>query len=220
MTYSFQFRDVFAAWEFMLDGLVLTLELSLVTMVSGLVIGMAGAAGRVYGPSWLRAAIAVYVEVIRNTPLIVQLFLIFFGLPSAGLKFDANTAAMVALSINLGAYSIEIIRAGLQAIPRSQIEACQSLGLSGVQIFRYVVIFPALRMMFPALASQFVLLMLATSVVSQISAEDLFHMASIVQSRTFRDFEVYIVVAAAYLVLAIVFRLLFAALYQLVFARR
>jgi polar amino acid transport system permease protein len=220
MTYSFQFRDVFAAWEFMLDGLVLTLELSLVTMVSGLVIGMAGAAGRVYGPSWLRAAIAVYVEVIRNTPLIVQLFLIFFGLPSAGLKFDANTAAMVALSINLGAYSIEIIRAGLQAIPRSQIEAGQSLGLSGVQIFRYVVIFPALRMMFPALASQFVLLMLATSVVSQISAEDLFHMASIVQSRTFRDFEVYIIVAAAYLVLAIVFRLLFAALYQLVFARR
>ena len=220
MTYSFQFRDVFAAWEFMLDGLGLTLELSLVTMVSGLVIGMAGAAGRVYGPSWLRAAIAVYVEVIRNTPLIVQLFLIFFGLPSAGVKFDANTAAMVALSINLGAYSIEIIRAGLQAIPRSQIEAGQSLGLSGVQIFRYVVIFPALRMMFPALASQFVLLMLATSVVSQISAEDLFHMASIVQSRTFRDFEVYIVVAAAYLALAIVFRLLFAALYQLVFARR
>jgi polar amino acid transport system permease protein len=220
MTYSFQFRDVFAAWEFMLDGLVLTLELSLVTMVSGLVIGMAGAAGRVYGPSWLRAAIAVYVEVIRNTPLIVQLFLIFFGLPSAGVKFDANTAAMVALSINLGAYSIEIIRAGLQAIPRSQIEAGQSLGLSGVQIFRYVVIFPALRMMFPALASQFVLLMLATSVVSQISAQDLFHMASIIQSRTFRDFEVYILVAAAYLALAMVFRLLFAGLYQLVFARR
>jgi polar amino acid transport system permease protein len=220
MTYSFQFRDVFAAWEFMLDGLALTLELSFAAMVSGLVIGMAGAAGRVYGSPWLRTVIAIYVEIIRNTPLIVQLFLIFFGLPSAGVKFDANTAAMVALSINLGAYSIEIIRAGLQAIPRSQIEAGQSLGLSGVQIFRYVVIFPALRMMFPALASQFVLLMLATSVVSQISAEDLFHMASIVQSRTFRDFEVYIVVAATYLALAIVFRLLFAALYQLVFARR
>lgn len=220
MTYSFQFRDVFAAWEFMLDGLVLTLELSIVAMMSGLIIGLAGAAGRIYGPSWLRNTIAVYVEVIRNTPLIVQLFLIFFGLPSAGLKFDANTAGMVALSINLGAYSIEIIRAGLQAIPRSQIEAGQSLGLSGPQIFRYVIVFPALRMMFPALASQFVLLMLATSVVSQISAEDLFHMASIVQSRTFRDFEVYIVVAAAYLALAIVFRLLFAGLYQLVFARR
>ena len=220
MTYSFQFRDVFAAWEFLLDGLVLTLELSLVTMVVGLAIGMAGAAARVYGPPWLRSIVAVYVEAIRNTPLIVQLFLIFFGLPSAGLKFDANTAAMIALSINLGAYTVEIVRAGLEAIPKSQIEAGQSLGLSPVQIFRYVVIFPALRLMFPALASQFILLMLATSVVSQISATDLFHTASIVQSRTFRDFEVYAVVAGVYLALALVFRLLFAGLYQLVFARR
>lgn len=220
MTYSFQFRDVFAAWEFLLEGLILTLELSLIAMVAGLVIGLAGAAARVYGRPWLRRSVAVYVETIRNTPLIVQLFLIFFGLPSAGLKFDANTAAMIALSINLGAYSIEIIRAGLEAIPRSQIEAGQSLGLSPVQIFRYVIIFPALKLMFPSLASQFVLLMLATSVVSQISAQDLFHMASIIQSRTFRDFEVYILVAGAYLVLALIFRLLFAAFYQLVFARR
>ena len=220
MNYSLQFRDVFAAWEFLLDGLVLTLELSLVTMVAGLIIGLAGAAGRVYGPKWVSGPVAVYVEAIRNTPLIVQLFLIFFGLPSAGLKFDADTAAMVALSINLGAYTIEIIRAGLEAIPKSQIEAGQSLGLSNVQIFRYVIIFPALRLMFPALASQFILLMLATSVVSQISAQDLFHTASIVQSRTFRDFEVYIVVAAVYLALALVFRLLFAGLYQLIFARR
>lgn len=220
MSYSLQFRDVFAAWEFLLDGLVLTLELSLVTMVVGLIIGLAGAAGRVYGPRWVSLPIAVYVEAIRNTPLIVQLFLIFFGLPSAGLKFDADTAAMVALSINLGAYTVEIVRAGLEAIPKSQIEAGQSLGLSNVQIFRYVIVFPALRLMFPALASQFILLMLATSVVSQISAQDLFHTASIVQSRTFRDFEVYIVVAAVYLALALIFRLAFAGLYQLVFARR
>ena len=219
MSYTFQFRDVFAAWEFLADGLVLTLELSVVTMIAGFIIGVAGAAARVYGPAWLRPIVAVYVEAIRNTPLIVQLFLIFFGLPSAGLKFDAETAAFVALSINLGAYSIEIVRAGLEAIPKSQIEAGQSLGLSPLQIFRYVVIFPALRLMYPALASQFVLLMLATSVVSQISATDLFHMASIIQSRTFRDFEVYIVVAAVYLALALLFRLLFAGLYQLVFAR-
>ncbi|MBV8193525.1 MAG: amino acid ABC transporter permease [Alphaproteobacteria bacterium] len=220
MTYSFQFRDVFAAWDSLLDGLILTLELSLFTMVMGLLIGIAGASGRVYGPAWVRRPIAVYVEAIRNTPLIVQLFLIFFGLPSAGIKFDADTAAFVALSINLGAYSIEIVRAGLEAIPRSQIEAGQSLGLSGWQIFRYVIAFPALKMMYPSLASQFVLLMLATSVVSQISAQDLFHAASIIQSRTFRDFEVYAVVAAAYLALAMIFRLLFAGVYWLLFARR
>jgi polar amino acid transport system permease protein len=220
MSYSLQFRDVFAAWEFLLDGLILTLELSAVTMIVGLAIGLAGAAARTYGPRWVRVPVAIYVETIRNTPLIVQLFLIFFGLPSAGVKLDANTAAMIALSINLGAYSVEIVRAGLEAIPRSQIEAGQSLGLSGVQIFRYVIIFPALRLMFPALASQFILLMLATSVVSQISAQDLFHMASIIQSRTFRDFEVYILVAGVYLALALLFRLLFAALYHFLFARR
>lgn len=220
MTYNFQFRDIFAQSDFLLDGLLLTLELSLVTMVMGLLIGVSGAAARVYGPPWLRRPVAIYVETIRNTPLIIQLFLIFFGLPSAGLKFNADTAAFVALSINLGAYSIEIVRAGLEAIPRSQIEAGQSLGLSSFQIFRYVIIFPALKLMYPSLASQFVLLMLATSVVSQISAQDLFHAASIIQSRTFRDFEVYIVVALAYLALALVFRLIFAGIYQLVFARR
>ena len=220
MNYNFQFRDIIAQSDFLLDGLALTLELSLFTMAMGLLIGVAGAAARVYGPPWLRRPVAIYVETIRNTPLIVQLFLIFFGLPSAGIKFDANTAAFVALSINLGAYSIEIVRAGLEAIPRSQIEAGQSLGLSGFQIFRYVIIFPALKLMYPSLASQFVLLMLATSVVSQISAQDLFHAASIIQSRTFRDFEVYIVVAVAYLALALIFRLIFAGIYQFVFARR
>jgi len=220
VTYRFNFRDVFAAWEFLLDGLVLTLQLSLVSIVCGLLIGIAGAAARVHGGPWLKTLVATYVEVIRNTPLIVQLFLIFFGLPSAGIKFDANTAAMVALTINLGAYSTEILRAGLEAIPRSQIEAGQALGLSGLQIFRYVVIFPAFRLIYPALASQFVLLMLATSVVSQISAQDLFHAASIVQSRTFRDFEIYTVIAAAYLALALALRFLLGLLYQLVFVRR
>jgi polar amino acid transport system permease protein len=220
VSYTFQFRDVFAAWDFLLDGLILTLELSLVTMVVGSMIGMAGAAARVYGPRVLARTVAVYVEAIRNTPLIVQLFLIFFGLPSAGIKLDANVAAMVALSVNLGAYTIEIIRAGLEAIPKSQIEAGQSLGLSPLQIFRYIIIFPALRLMFPSLASQFVLMTLATSVVSQISAQDLFQAASIIQSRTFRDFEVYAVVSGVYLALALVFRLLFAGLYHMIFARR
>ena len=217
MGYSFNFRDVFAAQEFLLEGIQLTLLLSLVTILVGLVIGIAGASARVYGPRWLGRIAAVYVEAIRNTPLIVQLFLVFFGLPSAGVKLDSTTAALVALSINLGAYTTEIVRAGLESIPRSQVEAGASLGLSGLQIFRYVVLFPALKTIYPALASQFVLLMLATSVVSQISAPDLFHTASIVQSRTFRDFEVYAVVALVYLLMALALRALFALLHRVLF---
>ena len=220
MKYGLQFRDVFAAWESILDGVWITLLLSGVAMVGGLAIGVLCAAARVYGPGWLRRLVGAYVEVIRNTPLLVQLFLIFFGLPRLGLRLDGLTAAMIALVINLGAYTTEIVRAGLEAVPKAQIEAGHSLGLSGLQVFRYIVVFPALKAMFPALASQFVLMMLATSVVSQISVEDLFHAASIVQSRTFRDFEVYTVIGVLYLSLAFAFRGLFAVIYRLAFVQR
>jgi polar amino acid transport system permease protein len=220
MRYGLQFRDVFAAWESFLDGIWTTLTLSAAAMVGGLAIGVTCAAGRVYGPPFLRGLIGAYVELIRNTPLLVQLFLVFFGLPSLGVRLDGLTAAIITLVINLGAYTTEIVRAGLEAVPKAQIEAGHSLGLSGLQVFRHVVIFPALQTMFPALASQFVLLMLATSVASQISVEDLFHAASIVQSRTFRDFEVYIVIGALYLTLAFLFRGVFAAIHHLVFVRR
>jgi polar amino acid transport system permease protein len=220
MKYGLQFRDVFAAWEAFLDGVLITLMLSGAAMLGGLVIGVTFAAARVYGPLALRSLVASYVEAIRNTPLLVQLFLIFFGLPSVGIRLDGTTAAIIALVINLGAYTTEIVRAGLEAVPRPQIEAGASLGLSGLQVFRYVILLPALKAMTPALASQFVLLMLATSIVSQISVPDLFHVASIVQSRTFRDFEVYTVVGALYLALAFLFRGLFALVYHWAFARR
>jgi len=135
-------------------------------------------------------------------------------------RLDAVAAALIALSVNLGAYTTEIIRAGLEAVPRSQIEAGYSLGLSGTQVFRHVVLVPAIRIVYPALTSQFVLMMLATSIVSQISAPDLFHIASIIQSRTFRDFEIYAVIAMVYLALALILKLLFAATAQIAFARR
>jgi polar amino acid transport system permease protein len=130
------------------------------------------------------------------------------------------TASVLALTINLTAYTAEIVRAGLQSIPRSQIEAGTALGLTGPQIFRHVVLLPALKSVYPSLSSQFVLLMLATSVVSQISAADLFHAGSIIQSRTFRDFEVYTVVSVAYLCLTLLLRGGFSLCYLLIFRRR
>jgi len=220
MKYTFNFRDIWAQGDFIVGGVLVTLMLSGIAMAAGLAIGTAGAAARVYGPRWLRSLVVAYVETIRNTPLIVQLFIVFFGLPSAGIRLDATTAAILALAINLGAYATEIIRAGLEAIPRPQIEAGHALGLSGPQVFRHVVLVPAIRIVYPALTSQFVLIMLATSVVSQISTPDLFHVASIIQSRTFRDFEIYAVIAGIYLALALAFKLLFAAIHRLAFARR
>ena len=220
MRYVFNFRDVWAQTDALLGGVLVTLLLSAGTMIAGLAIGIAGAAARVYGPRWLRSLAGGYVEVIRNTPLLVQLFIVFFGLPSAGIRLTATTAAVIALAVNLGAYATEIIRAGLEAIPRAQVEAGHALGLSGPQVFRHVVLVPAIRIVYPALTSQFVLIMLATSVASQISTPDLFHVASVIQSRTFRDFEIYAVVAVVYLGLALAFKLLFAAIHRVAFARR
>lgn len=219
MKYGLQFRDVFAAWEFLLDGLLVTLALSLATMVLGFCLGLLCACAKTYGGPRFKQAVTVYIEAIRNTPLLVQIFLLYFGLPSLGLRLEGFDAALIALVINLGAYSTEIIRAGLEAIPRSQIEAGQSLGLTPWQIFRYIIVFPAIRSMYPALASQFILLMLATSVVSQISVQDLFHVGSIIQSRTFRDFEVYTVIGGVYLGLAFLMRGVFALIYRQVFVR-
>jgi polar amino acid transport system permease protein len=219
LIYTFSFRDVFAQFDTLLDGAVLTLQLSAVTMAAGLVIGIGGALARSWGPLPVRLAAATYVEVIRNTPLLIQLFIVFFGLPGLGFRLDATPAAVAALSINLGAYATEIIRAGIQAIHKSQIEAGLALGLSRLQVFRYVVLFPALKVIYPALASQFILLMLATSIVSQIAVPELFHTASVLQSRTFRDFEVYIVAAGMYLAMALIFRLAFAAIHRVVFQR-
>jgi polar amino acid transport system permease protein len=219
LIYQFNFRDVLASTDMLLEGALLTLQLSAVAMAWGLAIGIVGALARSWGPPPLRLAATAYVEAIRNTPLLIQLFLVFFGLPSAGIRLDANTAAVVALSVNLGAYATEIIRAGIEAVHKSQIEAGLALGLSRLEVFRYIVLFPALKTIYPALASQFILLMLATSIVSQIAATELFHMASILQSRTFRDFEVYIVAAGMYLAMALLFRALFALIHRVAFRR-
>lgn len=219
MIYTFSFRDVFAQFDTLLNGAVLTLQLSAITMAAGLVIGIIGAGARSWGPLPVRLAAATYVEAIRNTPLLIQLFIVFFGLPGLGFRLDATPAAVAALSINLGAYATEIIRAGIQAIHKSQVEAGLALGLSRLQVFRYIVLFPALKVIYPALASQFILLMLATSVVSQISVPELFHTASVLQSRTFRDFEVYIVAAGMYLAMALMFRIAFALIHRWVFTR-
>ena len=168
----------------------------------------------------LRIAARIYVESIRNTPLLVQLFIVFFGLPSIGIRLGANTAALIALSINMGAYGAEILRAGFESVRQSQVEAGRSLGLTAGQTFRHVVLYQAVKAIYPALASQFVLIMLATSVVSSIGATELFNQAAFIDSRTYLSFEAYTLITLSYLVLTLGFRGLFAAIFWLAFVRR
>lgn len=220
MNYNFKFEAMLRYSDEIVTGVVLTLQLSAITIALGLAIGIVVAAIN-SGPAgpW-RAIGQIYVEAIRNTPLLIQLFIVFFGLPSLGIKLTANQSALIALSVNLGAYSAEIIRAGIESVRKSQIEAGRSLGLTAMQTFRHVVLFQAIKAIYPALASQFVLLMLATSVVSSIGATELFHQAAFIESRTYRSFETYALITAVYLVLTLAFRSVFAAMYWLIFVRR
>ena len=200
------FFDVFAAWPLFLNGLALTCVLTVVSCTCGTVLGMLCAWGIDQGSRWLRWVLLCYVELFRNTPFIIQIFFIYFGLPALGMKMSAVPASLVALVLNLGAYACEIFRAGLQATPRGQIEAAHSLALSRWQVFAYVLIPPALACVWSALVSQLVIIMLASSVCSQISAQELSYQANFVAGKTFRSFESFAMVTFAYLLLAILQR--------------
>ena len=206
MVYHLQFGALLPYWHVLLDGLIFTIVLTAVSTVAGVAVGTAGASARTFGPKWLGAIVVVYVELIRNTPFIVQLFFIFFGLPALGVKLDEATAAFIAMVVNLGAYSTEIIRAGIEAVPKGHLEAGVSLAMSKWEVLRHVVLKQAFRKIYPALSSQIIIVMLGSAVVSQISAQDLTYAANFVASRNFRNFEVYILVAVIYLLLAIVMR--------------
>lgn len=206
MTYIFQFGDVFKYTDTLLMGALTTLVLTLATTIIGVAIGILGAAGRTSGSRlWGRCALG-YVEFIRNTPFIIQLFFVYFGLPSFGLKLSAETAAVIALSLSLGAYATEIIRAGIEGVAKGQREAGSALGLTGPQIFFLIVLKPAIAKVYPALTSQIVLVMLGSAAVSQIAAEDLTFAAQYIQAQNFRSFEVYLVTTFAYLALAVLLR--------------
>ena len=220
MSLQLDFPAVLERWPSFLGGAALTLELAAFATVFGAVLGTLAAVGRGAQGSLIAGTCKVYVETIRNTPLLVQIFLVYFGLASLGLKFSAFTVAVAALTINVGAYTAEIMRAGFEAIPRGQIEAAEGLALSRLQIYWHIILLPVVEKVYPALTSQFVLLMLASSVCSQISAEELTAVANYIQSDTYRAFETYIIVAVLYIILSLVMRAGFWGLGLVLFPRR
>ncbi len=215
------FSAVLIQWPMLLNGIAITLIMTLIATLFGIVLGIACGWYRANGPRTLRWLIAGYVELVRNTPYIIQLFFIFFGLPAIGVQMSALTASILSLVLNLGAYASEIVRAGIENTPRSQIEAAESLALNRWQIFTRVVLPPALGRVWPALVSQVIIIMLGSAVCGQISTEELSFNANLIASRTFRNFEAYIIAAAAYLMLAIAVRqILYWAGTHFIFRRR
>ena len=196
-----------------------TILLTVAGAVAGLALGIVF--NRLYHSRlWLLPVMIRFVcEFIRNTPFLIQLFFVFFGLPALGLRLTPLQAAFLATSLNIAAYSAEIVRAGLQITPRGQIEAALSLGMTRAECFWRIMLLPALQRTWPALSSQLVLVMLGSAVVSQISIADLSSAANFIQSRNFRAFETYFVLTLLYMVLSLAYRYLLACIGRFIFPR-
>jgi polar amino acid transport system permease protein len=217
---TLEFAPIFEQWPMLLDGALVTLKLAAVATVLGFVIGTFCAVGRNSNVRWLSALCTGYVEAIRNTPFLVQIFLVFFGLSSIGLTLSAVSVAIIALTINVGAYTGEIMRAGFNTVHAGQWEAAECLGLSRVQVYWHVVLRPAVERVYPSLTSQFILLMLASSITSQISVPELTGNANYIQGVSFRPMETFITIGAMYFGLALLMRFAFWLIALVIFPRR
>ncbi|WP_038365616.1 amino acid ABC transporter permease [Bosea sp. UNC402CLCol] len=202
MNYKLDFTPVIEGLPDLLLACLGTFGLALGGMALAIVIGVGGVILRDSRFAPVRWLIKGFVELVRNTPFLVQIFFIYFALPLAGVRLDPTPTAIIALGLNGGAYAIEIIRGGVQSIGKGQIEAGLALGLHKAQVFRLIVLKPALRAIFPSLTSQFVLLTLSTSICSAISAYELTSVAQRIESDSFRSFEVYGTITLFYLVIS------------------
>ncbi|MDE2198206.1 MAG: amino acid ABC transporter permease [Rhodospirillales bacterium] len=202
MGYKLDFGVVFASWPDLLWGCAGTLFLAVTGMVLAIILGIGGVVLRQSHFAPFRWLVIGFVELIRNTPFLVQIYFIFFALPLAGVTLPPTPTAIIALGVNGGAYAIEIIRGGVEAISKGQVEAGLALGLHRAQVFRYIVLKPALRAIYPSLTSQFILLTLTTSIAAAVSAYELTSIAQEIESNTFRSFEVYGTVTLLYLIMS------------------
>lgn len=189
----------------LMAGARMTIELAVIAVAIGLVIGSFVGIARVSGNRMVKIIAGIYVDFIRGTPLLVQLFLVYFGLPTLIRRpVPAFAAAIAAMGVNSGAYVAEIVRAGIQSIDRGQTEAARSLGLTSGQTMRHIIFPQAFRRIIPPLGNEFIAMLKDSSLVSVIALEDLLRKGQVVITRTFRPFEVYTVVALIYLVMTLV----------------
>lgn len=203
INYQFQFGVVLAQIDILLAGAVTTIWMSAFAIAAGFTLAVIFGLASRYGHASLKIAVRVYVEVFRNTPFLVQLFFVYLALPEFGIRFTPIEAGLLAMSVNAGAYLTEIVRAGLESTHRSQIEAGQSLGLTDRQVFFDVIFKPAFTSVYPALQSQFILIMLGSSIISAISVPELTGSSGVLETLTARPFEIYIITGALYFAIAV-----------------
>jgi polar amino acid transport system permease protein len=192
-------------WPVLLEGLGVTLQMTFLAVVMGFVIGIFLALIRVYGPKLFSVIVMVFIEIIRGTPLLVQLFILYFGLPPYGINLTPFTAAIIGFTINSAAYQAEYLRGSLQSIENNQMIAARSLGMTRIQSITNIMLPQALRKVIPSWTNEFIYLLKYTSLAYIVGAPELMTQAKFIASRNFQFFKVYLIVAMIYLVVVLLF---------------
>ena len=209
MEYTFQIKRTLEFLNLFLKALGVTITISLLSIIIGLITGWIVAVFRVFGGKLISTISGIYIEFWRNTPLLIQVFFIYFGITSIiNFSFSAFQAGLIAIILNTTAYNAEIIRGGIQSIPKIQIESAQSLGLNFLQILRTIIIPYVNRIVFPSLVNQFILIILGTSLLSIITVNEMMNVAKELQALTGRTIEIYLLVGILYIILISLFSLL------------
>ncbi len=196
------FSAVFDNLGFLLEASWLTIYLSFVSFLIALFIGVIIGTFRSLKNSWfINSLIGTYIEIFRGTPLLIQLFFIYYGLPQIGIVMSSHQAAIIGLSLNFGAYMAEIVRAGIQAIPKGQYEAADSLGLNKIQMFIHIIYPQAFKIVLPPLTNTYASILKDSSLVSVLSITELTRAGQLIYVRTYEPFEIYLTLGVFYFVM-------------------
>ena len=209
--FELRFFEIYRSEEYLtllLDGIFISAGLTISSGVLGFIIAFILASFRYWKIFGLNFLSACYVDFIRNTPVIVQIFFVAFGLPALlGYVWPFWCHALLALTINFSGYFAEILRSGFASIPKGQLEAAEALCLNKLITFKKIILPQTIIKMFPSLSSQFIFIFLTTGVISEIGVNDLTHAGLFIDSRTFRSFEVFIILTILYLIMALFFKM-------------
>ncbi len=204
MTTTLQFGQVWPHLPYLLGGAVISLWLSLLAFAGGMVIGLLGAMGKSFGPKPLARLIDGYVVLLTNTPQLVQIYLLYFALPDAGIVLSSFTAVLIGMTLNAGAYLTEIQRAGFLSVRREELEAAETIGMSRLQSVRYVILPHIMRVLFPPLSNQYILMTLGSSMAAVFGVEELTGRAFNLNAQTFRSIEIFSVTAGLYVIVTLI----------------
>lgn len=204
MDYAFQFSEVFDELPYLLGGAAITLQIAFVTFWAGAFVGIFGALAKVYGGPLSSRIANGYVVFFTNTPALVQIFLLYYALPDAGVLLSSMTAVLIGLTLNSGAYLTEILRAGVISVRRSEMEAATALGMSRLQLLRYVMLPHIAKTIYAPLSNFFIWLVLGSSLAALFGVEELTGRAINISTSNLRSIETFIVVAGIYIVITVI----------------